>query len=128
MPERWYEGNRGSLPRCLLDKKKTMKLGEYTNVYSNPQSIKEVMMQRQKNAIKEAGDDAPHLRAKWVEATRVMLGKDQKGKDYTFGRINGLTKKWSVELIRDRYYYCIKLSNSAMVWWGLRKKDKNATK
>lgn len=101
-----------------------MKIGEYTNLYSNPQAIKDLMARRKKETVFEAGDDAPHHRAKWVEATRQMLGKDQNGKEYTFGRINGLTKTWSVEQIRDRYYYCSKITNPAKVWWGLRKQDK----
>lgn len=100
-----------------------MKIGEYTNTYSNPQALKDLMKQRAQQTIFEAGDDANHERAKWVEATRQMLGNDMQGKPYTFGRILGLTKSWDVTLIRDRYYYCVKQNKPAFVWWGIRKQD-----
>lgn len=105
-----------------------MNLGEYTDIQTKTQSLKVVMQQRQQmmqqGQLFEAGDDAPHERAKWVEATRQMLGNDQNGKPWTFGRINGLTAKWPVTLIRDRYYYCKKQNRPAFVWWGIRKQDK----
>lgn len=104
-----------------------MKIGEYTNTYSNPQALKKLMQQRQQQAqqglLFEAGDDAKHERAKWVEATRQMLGKDQHGNAYTFGRINGLTKTWAISKIRDRYFYCKKQPRPAFVWWGIRRKE-----
>jgi len=104
-----------------------MQVGEFQNTDTKTQSLSSVMEERMKlmkqGRIQEAGDDATHARAKWVEATRQMLGLDMKGKPYTFGRINGLTKKWSVEKIRDRYYYCKKQNKCAFVWWGVRKQE-----
>lgn len=106
-----------------------MKLGDLQEYNTDTKSLQDVMKQRQKQfaqgTLFEAGDDAPHDRAKWVEATRQMLGTDQHGCPYTFGRINGLTRKWPVTLIRDRYYYCKKQNRPAFVWWGIRKQEKN---
>lgn len=101
-----------------------MNLGEFENTTVATKSIRQIMEERRRGAVViEAGDDAPHSRAKWVEATRQMLGNDQNGKPHTFGRINGLTAKWEVEAIRDRFYLCKKMTSPAKYWWWLRKQD-----
>lgn len=76
----------------------------------------------------EASEDrAPHKRAYWVELTRKALGDNRQGKPYSFGQINGLTSNWSVQKLRDRYFYCKKHANCSFpkAWFGMRKKDKS---
>lgn len=71
-------------------------------------------------------DKAVHQRAYWVELTRQSLGKHWKThKDYTFSHINGLTKSWSVEKIKNRYLYIKKYAKCefSKAWFGMRKKD-----
>lgn len=70
---------------------------------------------------------APHERAYWVEETRKMLGMDLKGRPYTFGRINGLTRDWKVEWIRDIYLEATHSKNPAKFWWWCRKESKLST-
>lgn len=56
-----------------------------------------------------------HERALWVDETAKMLGKP-------FGQINGLTRKWSIQKIRDQYLEANKFDkNPAALWWKLRK-------
>lgn len=72
-------------------------------------------------------DKATHERAYWVELTRKALGTHWKTKkEYTFGMVNGLTRSWSMEKIRDRYEYCTKHVNCefSKAWFGIRKKEK----
>lgn len=69
-------------------------------------------------------DKAKHERAYYVELTRKALGTNLKGKPYTFGQVNGLTRKWSTQKLRERYYYCQKADIFGKVWFGMRKQDK----
>ena len=80
----------------------------------------------QKEEPESSEDKAPHERAYYVELTRKALGIHWKTKkEYSFGQVNGLTKGWSKELIRDRYEYCTKHVNCEFgkAWFGIRKKD-----
>lgn len=69
-------------------------------------------------------DRATHERAYYVELTRKMLGNNLNGKPYTFGQVLGMTKDWSISQLRDRFFYCSKRDKPPVVWFGMRKKDK----
>lgn len=80
----------------------------------------------EKKAPESSEDKAPHEKAYWVEMTRKALGIHWKTKkEYSFGQVNGLTKTWSMEKIRDRYEYCTKHTNCEFgkAWFGMRKRD-----
>jgi hypothetical protein len=54
----------------------------------------------------------------WRGQTAEMLGKN-------FGQIAKLTKGWSLDKIRSRYYYVQKEGNNpAALWWHLWKQDR----
>lgn len=71
-------------------------------------------------------DKANCERSFWIEKTRKALGKHWKtGKEYTFGQVCGLTRKWSVEKLRDRFLYCEKKTGEfGWIWFGVIKRDK----
>jgi hypothetical protein len=66
-----------------------------------------------------------HERAYWIDLTIKMLGKDQKGKERTFGQMLGLTRNWSVIQIRDLYFEASKKDNPPAFWWWKRKQLSN---
>lgn len=94
-----------------------------------PQAIGDLMARyfdEKKEAPKLSEDKAKHERAYWIEKTRKALGIHWKTKkEYTFGQVNGLTRKWSVYQIRDRFLYVEKNADIfGKVWFGMIKQEK----
>lgn len=90
-----------------------------------------MMKKFERQAPQNSEDKAKHERAYWVELTRKALGIHWKTKkEYTFGNINGLTRKWSIAEIRDRYLYISKHATCpfSMAWFGMIKQDKEKAK
>lgn len=99
---------------------------------SQPKTLGEIFekLEKEKKTKPVASEDkAKHERAYWVELTRKALGDHWKTKKpYTFGVVNGLTRKWPIAKIRDRYLYCQKQNGEfSFIWFGMRKQDKQKT-
>lgn len=83
----------------------------------------------QQNITSNGGEKpAPHERAYWVNETCKALGKQLNGEPYDFKYILGVTRKWKVEKIRERYHYCQKQAGGeypfGRIWFGIIKQEK----